>query len=259
MQDNQPTGSWQVLSFPPSNDCDLACWSLEHYGISYRDARHTLPWLALKAKSAGGKGDFPTVANGKVALNNLDEVFDYFEPRVPADKRLLPEDGGQQAEVKKLWEGFHKQIGYAAAQWAYYYLLPSRSLMAAPFAAGCPWYEKLWVQLTYPLLAGVVRKGIGITGQTLETAMPVILSTLDDVDKLLSDGQPFLVGDRPTIADFGFAAMAVPLIWPPEFGGALPEFERIPSVMKDKVLEWRQRPSGLFTLRMYKDYRHKSG
>lgn len=258
MKDKDRADLWQVLSFPPSNDCDLARWILDRYGINNRDTMHTLGFLQIKSKLVGGTGQFPTVYQRKNVFNTLDEVLDYFEPLADAERKLFPADEAQNAEVTQLWEDFHSKLGYAGAKWAYFYLLPVRSIMVGPFSYECPWYEKVAVWLLYWLLAAVLRKGLKITPETSEAALQEIIETFDRVEALLADGRKFLVGDRLTIADIGFAAMAMPAVWPPEFGGAAPDFDGMPAAMREKIAEFRERPAGQFALRMYREYRGQS-
>lgn len=254
MPDDLRETSWNVLSFPPSNDCDLTCWLLHHYGIADREYMHTIPFLFIDSLLVGGKGKFPAVYSGKTALNGVDAVIEHFEPLVDDDRKLYPADKDQKAQVQTLWKDFHEGIGYAAARWAYFYLLPVRKIMVEPFSRGCPWYERLFVRVGYGLLAAILRKGLKITSEAPVTDLKVIEDTFARVDALLADGRKYLVGDRPTIADFGFSAMAVPAVWPPEYQGAVPPLTDCPQPLREKVSQFRQRAAGEFALRIYRDH-----
>ena len=255
MQNTSQQETWQFLSFPPSNGCDLSRWLLRHYGIAFHQREHTIPFLEIVQRFVGGKiGGMPTVYLGKVVLHNSTDVLEHFEPLAPDARKLLPTDLEQKSEVKKLWHDLYNGIGFAAARWAYDKLLPQRELMLQPITTGCPWFEKLFVQLAYPLSASLIRKGLGINVQNVEEAMPVIKNSFDQVDALLAGGKKFLVGDQLTAADICFASMAVPVIWPPEYEGAVPSYESLPSEMKKEIVEFRKRPAGQFTLKLYQDY-----
>ncbi len=255
MQNNSQQATWRFFSFPPSNGCDLSRWLLRHYGIAFHQQEHTIPFLQIAQSLAGGKASgMPVVCLEKVVLNSANEVLDHFEPLAPDTRKLLPKDLEQKSEVKKLWHDFYNGIGFAAARWAYDKLLPQRELMLQPITTGCPWFEKLFVQLAYPLSAILIRKGLGISPQTVEEAMPIIINTFDRVDALLAGGKEFLVGDQLTAADICFASMAVPVIWPPEYEGAVPSYESLLSEMKKEIVEFRKRPAGQFALKLYQDY-----
>ena len=89
-------------------------------------------------------------------------------------------------------------------------------------------------------------------------ALEEISATFDQVEAILADGREFLVGDRLTMADIGFAAMAMPAVWPPEFSGGTPDLDQLPSALRDEILKLRTRPAGQFALKMYRKYRQQS-
>jgi glutathione S-transferase len=78
---------------------------------------------------------------------------------------------------------------------------------------------------------------------------------LDEVADRLSDGRRYLVGGRFTTADLTFAALAAPLVLPPEYGVALPAIEDLPSDMAATVREVRAHPAGAHALAMFRDER----
>jgi glutathione S-transferase len=249
-----PNAVWQLLSFPPSNDCDLARWVLDHYGVPYREEMLTVVFLQLKSKAVGGAPGFPALYGGGPAMLGFDPIFDRFEAAAPAVRKLYPADPAQSSEVARLWKKYHAGIGFAAARWAYSALLPVRSIMVEPLARGCPWYQRLFVSVLYPVVANLIRNNLAIPADA-SGELAEIRATFDEVDAMLADGRTFLVGSAPTILDFGFAAMAVPAVWPPEYGGALPPFDRVPEPLRAEVAKFRERPAGKFALRMYRDFR----
>jgi glutathione S-transferase len=214
----------------------------------------TVLFLQLKSKSVGGAGGFPTVYQGSTALTGFDAVLDHFEGPAPADRKLYPADPAQSSEVDRLWKKVHSGIGFAAARWAYSALLPVRSIMVGPLSRDCPWYQRLFVWLLYPLVALLIRRGLQVP-EDAQGQLDEIRATFDEIDAMLADGRTFLVGDRPTILDFGFAAMAVPVVWPPEYRGALPAFDQVPEILRREILKFRERPAGRLALRMYREFR----
>lgn len=52
------------------------------------------------------------------------------------------------------------------------------------------------------------------------------------VAERLSDGRPYLMGESFTAADLTFAALAYPVLHPPQLQYLLPEFDELPSKMK---------------------------
>jgi glutathione S-transferase len=253
-QRDEPYPNWQLLSFPPSNDCDLARWVLDRYGVPYTERLMTVVFLQLKSKKVGGAPGFPALYRAGSAMLGFEAILDHFEPLASAERKLYPTDRAQASEVDRLWKKYHLGIGFAAARWAYSLLLPHRSLMVEPLARGCPWYQRLFVWLLYPLVAKLIGDGLQVPKDASDE-LAQVRAAFDEVDTLLADGRAFLVGSAPTILDFGFAAMAVPAVWPPEYGGSLPQFDRLPEALRKAIVEFRERPAGKFALKMYRDFR----
>ena len=76
---------------------------------------------------------------------------------------------------------------------------------------------------------------------------------------MLSDGRRYLVADRFSAADLAFAALAAPLVVPPEYGTPLPQPEDLPAHMAERVRAWREHPAGRFAMRLFAEQRGASG
>ncbi|MEA2123856.1 MAG: glutathione S-transferase, partial [Solirubrobacteraceae bacterium] len=63
------------------------------------------------------------------------------------------------------------------------------------------------------------------------------------------------VGDRFTAADLTFAALAAPIVLPPEYGVPLPRLDELPAPMAAVVRELREHPAGKFALEMFRTER----
>ena len=79
--------------------------------------------------------------------------------------------------------------------------------------------------------------------------------TFDAVAARLDDGRPYLCGDAFTAADLAFAALAEPVVIPPEYGVPLPAVEELPPDMADAVLAFRAHRAGAFACRLFAEER----
>ena len=79
-----------------------------------------------------------------------------------------------------------------------------------------------------------------------------------EVESRLARGRGYLVGDRFTAADLTFAALAAPVLLPPEYGWPLPSIDDGPIELLELRDRLRSRPAGTFALRLYKHERHRS-
>ena len=68
--------------------------------------------------------------------------------------------------------------------------------------------------------------------------------TFDAVAARLDDGRRYLCGDAFTAADLAFAALAAPVLVPPQYGVALPQPVELPSDMAAAVQAFRDHPAG---------------
>jgi glutathione S-transferase len=88
--------------------------------------------------------------------------------------------------------------------------------------------------------------------------LATIRSCLQKVDDRLADGRSYLLGDRFTLSDMAFAIAAAPIVWPDQYGGAVPALADTPPALQAVVAECRARPSGALALRIYRDHRDGS-
>ena len=83
----------------------------------------------------------------------------------------------------------------------------------------------------------------------------VVWEELDHVAELLSDGRPYLCGERFTAADLTFAALCAPVLMPPGYGVPLPQPEILAEDTARLVRRAREHPAGAHALRMYAEHR----
>ena len=91
------------------------------------------------------------------------------------------------------------------------------------------------------------------------TMLATIRSCLQKVDDRLADGRRYLNGDRFTLSDMAFAIAAAPVVWPDNYGGAVPALADTPPELQAVVAETRARPSGAHALRIYREHRDGRG
>ena len=122
---------------------------------------------------------------------------------------------------------------------------------------GTEYWEVLLNQLAFPLVAGIMKKGLkDLDANVAQKALETNKRILDAADAKLADGRPFLIGNRITAADLSFCASTAPLMLDSQYGGALPTIDEVQPEMQAEVREFRQRESARFVHRLYSEYRH---
>jgi glutathione S-transferase len=243
-----------LITFPPSLDSEFARFLLTHYGVAYREQRHVIPISSFYTLRHGRTVLFPLLYGDDVRLDRVRKLIDHFEPRVAQDRRLIPPDV-DETRVHADWKLFHSELGGATTVLAYHHLLPQREIMVEPLSEGAPRSEVTAVERAYPLFAGVIRLLLRPTARRASHALSTVRSLLGRVDERLSDGRRWLNGDAFGLADMAFAVAAAPVVWPDNYGGAIPALAQTPRALRAVVAECRDRPSGAFALRIYKDHR----
>jgi glutathione S-transferase len=174
---------------------------------------------------------------------------------VPAARRLYPGNEAQLAEVVALEQSFDTVLGPQGRLWLYHEVFKDARRFARWNLAGVP----AWERRVFPFVLGpaklIIRRQLGIGDETAKAAATDVDEEFDAVAERLSDGRPYLVGERFSAADLAFAALAAPAVVPPGYGTPLPQPEDMPDDMAAAVLRWRSHPAGEFALRLFREER----
>lgn len=242
-----------LITFPPSLDSEFSRFLLTHYGVRYREERHVMPFHLYFTLRRGPTVRFPLLYGDSLRLDTVKKLIDHFEPRTSEDRRLVPPGSG--AVMRADWKVFHSEYNTATTIFAYHHLLPHRGVMVGPLSEGALGWEVAAVERGYPFFEGMLRAVLRPTDKRAASAFETIRGVLDRVDSRLADGRRFLNGDRFTLSDIAFANASAPVVWPDNYGGAIPALTDTPPGLRSAVQECRARPSGRFALRMYRNHR----
>jgi len=244
-----------LFTFPPSLDCELDRFLLGHYQVPYTEQRHALIFSPFVTLWNGATPLFPLLLGDGYNLSKSRQVIDHFDPLAPSELRLLPSRGGERDAVEADWAEFNQTLAFATATFAYYHLLLEPKIMMGPLAAGAPSYEQASVRTCYPFYAGILSILLRLTSERAAEALQRIQLIADKVDARLQGGRRFLVGERLSLSDMAFAVALAPLTLPNEYGGALPAEAEMPEPVLKAIHAMRERASGRFALRIYRDFR----
>jgi glutathione S-transferase len=119
------------------------------------------------------------------------------------------------------------------------------------WSRGVPRLEASLLPLITPLTRRLVRSAYKVTPQSAQRSLERVWEIFTQVDQRLSDGRPYLTGDRFTAADLTFAALAAPALFPVEYRGVLPPLEAISAPMREQISRFRETDAGQFALRLF--------
>ena len=120
---------------------------------------------------------------------------------------------------------------------------------------GVPAGERLAVRTINPLIRAMIRRALAIDEGGVARSTERLEAAYAEVESMLADGRPFLVGNRFTAADLTFAALAAPLVFPPQGAFRMPELAELPADVREVIERWRARPASEFALRIYAAHR----
>jgi len=250
------SGRPQLVTIPISHYCEKARWALDRAGIAF-DERPHLPGLhRVAVRRAGGGSTAPVLRcpGGEVVADSAG-IIAWADARVAPARRLIPEEPDVAREALALAAELDERFGPDTRRWIYHELRGRRDLATAYLTDGVPGWQRATLRVTYPSVQRAVIKILDITPATAAASEREMRSVLDAIAARLADGRRYLVGDRFTTADLTFAALAAPLIVPPQYGRPLPAVDELPPSTAAVVRELREHPAGAFALRMFADER----
>jgi len=245
----------RLLTFAPMIDSEACRFVLAHYDIPYCEEPHLFGWASLLSLWHGFTVRIPLLYGAGVTAAGPRQLVDLFDRTRAPSRKLLSEDKAIAQQVSADWDSFNNTFGTAVAVFAYYQLLPLRSLMTELFCSGVPAYEQWYLRRAYPSFAGLFKLLLQLNPQHAQESLATIRFTFDNLDKRLSDGRRYLTGDRFTLSDIALAASAAPVLLPPGFTAPLPTIEQMPPDMAALIVELRQTETARFVERIYLTHR----
>jgi glutathione S-transferase len=244
-----------LITISMSHYCEKARWALDRAGIAFDERAH-LPGLhRIAVRRAGGRLTVPVLVCDRGVIGESSDIVAYADARATPERRMIPEDPALAAEARALADDLDERLGPHTRRWVYYRLSRRRDLAGPTVTLGVPAWQRRSFALTYRPINAVVHRILDITPETVRESETMFRTVFDEVGARLADGRGYLVGDRFSIADLTFAALAAPLVLPPEYAVPLPAIDRLPAEMAAVIREHQAHPAGQHALAMFRDER----
>jgi glutathione S-transferase len=245
----------RLITIPISHYCEKARWALDRAGLRYREERHIQGIHSLAARRAGGGATVPVLVTPEGAIGESHEILVWSDAHVAAERRLFPLEPAARAEVDALCRRLDEQFGPPGRRLIYVHMFRQPKLVFAFNDQGVPAWEDATLRAGWPLLKRFVARALGIVPGIEAADEAAVFAELDHVAELLSDGRPYLCGERFGAADLTFAALCAPVIVPREYGIALPQPDVLAPATATLIRRAREHPAGRYALTLFAEQR----
>ena len=241
----------RLITIPFSHYCEKARWALDRCGVAYEEDAHLPIFHYAATRRARAGRTVPVLVAGEHVIGDSTDIVAWADARRPG--ALLPK-GAARAEALAIEDELDRQLGPATRRWGYFHLLPRPELIPQ-MAATVPRWELRALRVMRPLAVAMLRRGLRIDAAGAERSRVKIDESFARVGALLADGRRYLAGNEFTVADLTFAALATPILAPPEVPVPLPQADAFPDAARAQLAAWRDSVAGQFALRVYRDHR----
>lgn len=244
----------RLVTIAISNYCEKARWALNRAGVQHVEDAH-LPLLHWRASlgARGGRTVPVWVAEDAVYGDSTDILLAV--DRLHPELGLLGQSPAERSEILAWEERFDAALAPEARRWAYFRMLPDRDFTLALVGVGAPTWERRVFVALFPLFRATLRRALRVTPAGFARSMARIEEVFAEVGARVGQGRRYLVGERFTAADLCFAALAAPLLCPPEHPVPIPPLSAFPPEIRADVETFRATPAGAFALRLYREER----
>ena len=249
---SSPEKPFRLITIPVSHYSEKVRWALKKLKMAYVEEPHMPPFHRFATTSVGGKTT-PVLITETNTFTDSTDILRYLDTIAPSNAKLYPTDMNLRREVEKLEDLFNQHLGPATRRWGYFYIMNDYKEIQRIWCQGVPFIERIFFPVVFPVMRKIVQKTFNITPETSVQAYQEIQGIFATVSELLADGRTYLVGDNFSAADLTFAALAAPVLQPPEHPIKRRNLQELPPKMAAEINVFRETPAGAFALRLYRD------
>lgn len=244
----------RLITIGPSHYCEKARWGLERLGVPFVEEPHPPLFHVLVVRRHGGRRTVPLLVTPDGPLADSTDILQALDRQVGGGP-LYPEDPELRREVEELEDVLDEQLGPHVRRLAYHHLLWDPRMPDVMTRGVRRPGERALFRVSLPLVRRAMARFLRLTAAGAARSRERVHEVFRQVDERLADGRAHLVGGRFTAADLTFAALAAPLLMPPEYGWPLPPLDEAPAALRAEVEPLRATRAGRFALELYRTER----
>ncbi|MCA9523112.1 MAG: glutathione S-transferase family protein [Myxococcales bacterium] len=239
---------------------EKARWALDRVGIPYRE-RPFMPMFHIPAVAFATRGTgradhsstrFSTpvlvTASGDVLADST-AIAQFADRHAEPNARLFGDP-----EAERWAKRFDEELFVHTRRVVYHHILPATSVILEIARRNTGRWQYWLGRLTVPAIRPLMSRLMRISPASVARSLARVETVVADVEQLLSDGRPYLVGDTFSIADLNFATGLSPFLWLSEsegYGARMPAAAEVSTAFDAFVRSFRERPAGELVLRMF--------
>ncbi len=225
---------------------------LDYKGLAYRKIEVVPGVGQLDLFRLSGQRQVPVLKDGDTYIADSTEIAFYLERKYP-EKPLLPTDPVERGQCLLIEEWADESIGLKGRTAFIGAFAQNQNFRTAFLPRETPDFLKTLLGSVPAELIDILGTGVGLGKDAIKTAKIGLQQDLEALSLILAH-RPYLVGERPTLADLTVAAHSILLKFPAGSYFKLPEElqgKGIPGLGDNSAYEaffsWRDR--------LYQDYR----
>jgi glutathione S-transferase len=252
--------NFRLITIPVSHYAEKVRWALDYLKIPFQELAQMPPFHRGAVQKYGGSTVPVLVADSlaeplrmRIVKTDSTDSLRYLDTLYPG--KLYPADPELQELSTELETLFNLTLGVSTRRWGYSHIL-TRELLYPHWTFGVPFWQKLLFPLIFPKIEPIIRENFQITATSAAESYQEIVGVFDRVTDVLADGRKYLLGDRFSAIDITFAALAAPILQPPEQYTPSTPLDLLPAQMQADIRNFQATPAGEFGLRLYRENRH---
>ncbi len=244
----------RLITIPISHYCEKVRWALDLLKIPYIEERHVPVFHRLATHKCGGSS-VPILVSKSRNFTDSTDILHYLDTLNPESLRLYPKKPELRREVEELEELFDAKLGADTRNWGYFYRSGDRKTMRKAWCNSTPVLERIGFEIAFPFISAKVRQVYSITADSAASSLQGIKEIFEIVNQRLAGGKTYLADDTISAADITFAALAAPVLLPPEHPVLVAKIEELPIEMAAVIKELQGTAAGSYALRLYREQR----
>lgn len=245
----------ELYQFELSHYSEKVRLLLDYKGLAYRKIEVTPGIGQVEIFRMTGQRKLPVLKDGNQIIGDSTEIAKYLDRQYP-DRPLIPTEPKQRGLCLLMEEWADESIGLKSRKVLFGAVSQDQNFRKSLLPSTTPDLVKNLVEVLPSDVLKVLGFGVGYTPDVVKSAEADLKQDLEALCLLLSDS-PYLLGDRPTLADFAVAGLSMLIKFPTGTYLDLPENIKgkgIPgladSALYEPFFSWRDR--------LYADYRKPS-